>query len=36
MESFTAFIRQFHAYFGMEAIKDSHSEHQIMQLRVVS
>lgn len=35
VEFFIAFIRQLYAYFGMEAIKDSHLEGQIMQLSVV-
>lgn len=35
IKSFIAFIRQFYTYFGTEAIKDSHLEGQIMQLRVV-
>lgn len=34
-KSFIAFIKQFYTYFGTEAIKDSHLEGQIMQLRVV-
>lgn len=35
IESFIAFIRRLYAYFGIKAIKDSHLEGQIMQLRVV-
>ena len=34
IKSFIAFVRELYAYFGIEAIKDSHLEGQIMQLRM--